>query len=449
MKRAWLAELFFLIVFAGCALHQSTGTAGAPAMLPPSASGPGSKIQHVVIIVQENRSVDNLFHGLPGADTADFGYNSFGKKVTLQAIPLTAPYDISHQHSSYTTEYANGQLNGFNLADSHCEHGHKCPPPDVRAYTYVSQSDVQAYFTLAEEYTFADRMFQTNQGPSFPAHQYIISGTSTISPGSDYRAAENPKAPNGAFTGGCDSPVGSLVALIDTAGNENRQVYPCFDRPTLSDLLEDKGLTWSYYQTHGGPGLWNAFDAIQHIRDGPGYRKHVFSPPDTVIDDINAGRMASVVWVTPKLADSDHPGNNGTGPFWVSWVVNTIGQSQFWNNTAIFLLWDDWGGWYDHVKPPQYNSYELGFRVPLVVISPYAKVGYVSHKRHEFGSILKFVEKTFGLGSLGTTDVRADDLMDCFDFSRAPRAFKVIHTRLDGSYFRHRRVPDLNPDDDF
>jgi phospholipase C len=449
MKRARLAELFLLIALPGCALHQQAGTAAAPPLLPASPSGPSSKIQHVVIIVQENRSVDNLFHGLPGANTANYGYNSLGQQVTLQPVPLAARYDISHEHSAFLTEYADGKLNGFNLAKSRCPRPYKCPPPGLRAYAYVPQSDVQPYFSLAEQYAFADRLFQTNQGPSFPAHQYIVSGTSTISPGSQLRASENPKTPSGRFTGGCNSPPGSLVTLIDENGNENRQAYPCFDRPALSDLIEAQSLTWSYYQTHGGPGLWNAYDAIMHVRDGGGYRKHVIAPPEQVISDITGGHLADVVWVTPKLAYSDHPGNNGSGPSWVAWVVNTIGKSPYWNNTAIFITWDDWGGWYEHVKPPQYNSYELGFRVPLIVVSPYAKTAYVSHKRHEFGSILKFVEETFGLGSLGSTDVRSDDLMDCFDFSRAPRPFKTIRAPLHGDYFLHRSLPDQNPDDDF
>jgi len=421
----------------------------APPTLPASAKGgPSSKIQHVVIIFQENRSVDNLFHGLPGADTASYGLNSKGEEDQLQPIPLTEKYDISHQHSAFLTEYAHGQLDGFDLVESRCARRTKCPPANVRAYAYVPQSEVQQYFTLAEQYAFADRMFQTNQGPSFPAHQYIVSGTSTVSNGSSLRAAENPKTPGGKFTGGCDSPPGSLVTLIDPSGNENQQVYPCLDRTTLADLLVAKGLSWSYYESHGGPGLWNAFDAISHVRDGGGYRKYVFWPPAAVLNDISAGRLADVAWVTPVLADSDHPGNNGTGPAWVSEVVNAIGKSSYWKSTAIFVTWDDWGGWYDHVKPQQYNSYELGFRVPLIVISPYAKTGYVSHKQHEFGSILKFVEETFGLGSLGTTDQRADDLSDCFNFSQAPRAFRAIRTHLSGDYFLHLTA-DQSPDDDF
>jgi phospholipase C len=449
MKRAPLAELILIIALAGCSLHQQAGSGAAPAVLPAAATGPSSKIQHIVIIFQENRSVDNLFHGLPGADTASYGYNSLGQRVTLQPIPLTERYDVSHQHNSFVTEYANGALNGFNLAKSRCSKQQQCPPKGVRAYAYVPQTEVQPYFSLAEQYAFADRMFQTNQGPSFPAHQYIVSGTSTVSPGSPWRASENPKTPQGKFTGGCDSPPGSRGALIDANGNETHQVFPCFDRPALSDLLEAKSLTWSYYQEKGGAGLWNAFDAILHIRNGSGYRKHVIAPPEKVIADINGSRLASVTWVTPTLLDSDHPGNNGSGPSWVAWVVNTIGKSSYWNNTAIFITWDDWGGWYEHVKPPQYNSYELGFRVPLIVVSPYAKTAYVSHKRHEFGSILKFAEETFGLGSLGTTDARADDLMDCFNFSRAPRPFKTIQAPLHGDYFLHRHLAEQNPDDDF
>jgi phospholipase C len=128
-------------------------------------------------------------------------------------------------------------------------------------------------------------------------------------------------------------------------------------------------------------------------------------------------------------------------------VVNAIGNSQYWNDTAIFITLDDWGGWYDHVKPPQYNAYELGFRVPLIVVSPYARPGYVSHVQHEFGSILKFIEGTFALGSLGYTDARADDLSDCFDFTQAPLTFRTIASKRRASYFQ-RLPPDGRPIDD-
>jgi phospholipase C len=400
------------------------------------AVGAASKIQHVVIIFQENRSTDDLFNGLPGADTVSWGWNSHGKKVALIPVPLTSPYDVSHEHSAYTIEHANGKLNGFDEVFSVCDVGEHCPPRARRAYGYVPHGDVAPYFDMAQRYTFADRMFQTNEGPSFPAHQYIISGTSTVSNGSQLRAASNPFTPGGLFTGGCDSPPGSFVYLIDASGNEEQTAYPCFDRLTLMDLLDRKSRSWRYYEYHVGPGLWQAPDAIAHLRYSKSYASHVVAPPKTVLTDIAQGRLADVVWVTPTAKASDHAGvTDGTGPSWVASVVNAIGESRYWNSTAIFVTWDDWGGWYDHVPPPQYNSYELGFRVPLIVISPYAKQRYVSHTQYEFGSILKFVEETFGLGSLQTTDVRANDLSDCFDFDAAPTRFTPIPAPRSKSYF--------------
>jgi hypothetical protein len=267
------------------------------------------------------------------------------------------------------------------------------------------------------------------------------------------RAAENPQNSSPAeHKGGCDSPAGTTVALIDQYGNENQTMFPCFDRPALTDLLEGASppLTWRYYQWETGAGLWSAFDAIKHIRYSPQYASDVILPPSQVLTDITDGQLANVVWVTPTADESDHSGhNNGTGPAWVASIVNTIGQSQYWDSTAIFVVWDDWGGWYDHVAPTIYNSYELGFRVPLIVISPYAKNGYVSHVQHEFGSILKFTEETFGLGSLGTTDMRADDLSDCFNFNQKPRKYSVVRAEYAAAYFKHQPVDPRNPDDDY
>ncbi len=407
-------------------------------------------IKHVVIIVQENRTPDNLFNGLPGADTVRYGENSRGKRIKLQPEPLTAPYDISHRHSAFTVEYASGNLNGFNLVKSHCNERRDCPVKILRAYAYVPHAEVKPYFTMAQEYAFADRMFETNQGPSFPAHQYLLSGTSTISNRSAWRASENPKDPSGKFTGGCDSPPGSLGSLINLKGNESRQKFPCFDRVALTDLLDAKFLTWHYYQAYPRAGLWHAPDAIRHIRYGANFKLDVVAPSSEIFADIAERRLASVVWLTPTVDASDHGGqNDGTGPAWVGSVVDAIGESPYWKSTVIFVVWDDWGGWYDHVRPPIYNSYELGFRVPLIAIGPYARKGYVSHRQHEFGSILKFVESAFHLGSLGTTDVRADDLSDCFDFAQTPRAFKPIETDPDRDYFLRQTPSAADPDDDF
>jgi phospholipase C len=401
-----------------------------------AAAAPSSKIHHVVIIFQENRTTDNLFSGLPGADTKRVGLDSHNERVKLAPISIAAPYDVSHEHGAFLIERANGKLNGWDLVHSNCSRLGGCPPRNRRAYGYVPRAEVEPYFTMAQRYTFADRMFQTNEGPSFPAHQYIVSGTSTISDGSQLRAASNAFAPLGGFTGGCDARPGSYVYLIDAAGNENQAAFPCFNRTALMDLLDKKGVSWTYYQQHPGAGLWEAPDAIYHIRHSKEFATDVVDPPDRILKDVAAGKLARVVWLTPTSKESDHAGvTNGTGPSWVASVVNAIGKSRYWNDTAIFVTWDDWGGWYDHVPPPSYNSYELGFRVPLIAISPYAKAHYVSHVQYEFGSILKFVEETFGLPSLDTTDVRADDLSDCFDFNSAPRKFVPIPAPLSARYF--------------
>jgi phospholipase C len=442
-----------MTALAGCG---QASTVGAPAsdralsdvrVLPNQAS---SKIQHVVIIFQENRTPDNLFNGLPGADTVRSGQNSHGDTVKLKPELLTAPFGVDHKHRAFKAEYANGKMNGFDRAQSICKPHATCPPKDIRAYSYVPRNEVKPYFTLAMHYTFADRMFQTNEGPSFPAHQYILSGTSTIENGSAIRASENAFSPSRKFTGGCDSPPGSHVTLIDAAGDEDQHMYPCFDRLSLIQLIDAKSLTWHYYQEHLGPGLWSGPDAISAVRNSPEFSTDVVAPPSQVLTDIAHGQLANVVWVTPTAKASDHAGNtDGSGPSWVASVVDAIGKSQYWKDTAIFVTWDDWGGWYDHVPPPQYNSYELGFRVPLIVISPYAKNGYVSHVPHEFGSILKFTEEMFGLGSLGTTDVRSDDLSDCFNFSRAPSRFVPISAPLDANYFLRQPTSTEDPDDDF
>ncbi len=151
--------------------------------------------------------------------------------------------------------------------------------------------------------------------------------------------------------------------------------------------------------------------------------------------------------MTPTAGESDHAGiSTDAGPAWVASIVNALGQTPYWTSTAVFVVWDDWGGWYDHAAPHQFNYYELGFRVPLIAISPYARPGYVSHVQHEFGSLLKFIEKTYGLPSLGFTDLRADDLGDMFDYEQLPLTFRPIPSpTVPPSVADDRR----NPDDDF
>jgi phospholipase C len=405
-------------------------------------SGSGSPIQHVVIIVQENRSVDNLFQFLPGANTQSWGYNSKGQKISLRAVSMTAPFDLNHEHQDFLTQYANGAMDGWNLVGCDGECVHSTP------FAYVPQNQVQPYYAMAEQYAFADHMFQTNEGPTFPAHQYLVSGTSTISQGSQYVVDNNPGNLSLSKNGGCQSAPSSTVESIDIdTGAAGPSVYPCFERQTLMDLITaaSPSYTWRYYQELRGPGLKHAPDAIEEIFKNPFYHEYVKWPSSEILNTIKLGKLPTVAWVTPSKAASDHPeDNNGTGPAWVASIVNGIGESQYWDNTTIFILWDDWGGWFDHVKPHIYNANELGFRVPLIVISAYTPKGYISTKQHEFGSILKYTEQNFGLGSLGTTDRRADNLSDCFNYKMAPRQFVPIDTTKTASYFIHLK-PETTP----
>jgi len=301
---------------------------------------------------------------------------------------------------------------------------------------------------VARRCVLADRVFQTNEGPSFPAHQYLLAGTSVLVGGGLWYVAENAHTQEG--VPGCEAPSDAWVQLIEIeTGDEGRTAYPCLEHAALTDLVDKAGLSWRYYEVRTQSHLWDAPGAIRHIHDSPEYARDVIAPPSKFFDDLASGSLAAVTWITPTAAASDHAGiNDGTGPSWVASIVNAIGKSPYWDSTAIFITWDDWGGWFDHVTPPKYNAYELGFRVPLIVVSPYAKRGYVSHVEHEFGSILRFTEEALNLGSLGYTDARSDDLSDCFDFHGPPQPFAAIDAPLNAEYFESRRPDHRVPDND-
>jgi phospholipase C len=473
-----LATGGILVNLDGCGGGSNSSTTPPP---------PPGKIQHVVVIFQENRTPDNLFQDPvlyqqrnPPADILQSGMNSLGKTIPLTPIDLGTTganpqnYDLSHSHTAFVSMYDGGKMDGANLIG--CSPAANCPPnahPNPQ-FMYVNPSDVQPYFALAEQYTFADRMFQTNQGPSMPAHQFIISGTSAPSTGSNLFASENPNNPTkGSPDAGCDAPAGYTVTLIDPTGNEksNAPIYPCFEHQTLTDLLEAHGNSWRYYTSSGyaggtGLGLWVGPEAIQHIClplnasgacNGSDWTNHVVLDQTQILTDIPNHQLPDVSWVIPSGQASDHAGpNDGSGPSWVASVVNAIGDSSYWANTAIFITWDDWGGWYDHVPPPQVLAncaqfgcgYIYGFRVPLIVVSPYAKAQYISKTQHDFGSILKFIETTFSLPSLGYADAAADDFSDCFDFNQTPLQFHTIAAPLNAQYFLNDKTPPTDPDDD-
>jgi phospholipase C len=441
---------------------------------------PSQKIQHVVIIFQENRTPDNLFQDpvliKKGADIGNTGLTSTGATIPLTPISLATDYDLDHAHKAFVAMYDGGKMDGADHIDIHCIHKEADCPSPTAWFRYVNPSEAAPYFQMAETYAFGDRMFQTNQGPSFPAHQLIISGTSAPTapgqPNSNFFVAEN--MTYGANSGtdinaGCIAYPTTTAAWIDPNGleiNSSPAQFPCYEHPTLTDELNAKGISWRYYASGAG-SIWVGPNAIRHMCvpdptgtmcTGSDWVSSVVVDQNQVLTDISSGQLATVSWVTPDGQESDHAGvNDGSGPSWVASIVNAIGLSPYWSDTAIIVTWDDWGGWYDHVPPPAIlNSYEYGFRVPLIVISPYAKPGFISHTVYDFGSILKFVESTFGLSTVapGASPAYDDastamgDLSDCFDYNQAPLTFHTITAPLDAAHFLHDKAVPLDPDDD-
>ena len=455
--------------------------------------------RHVIVIFQENRTPDNLFHGLlnwPGInpahyDLASWGVNSKGNLIPLGPVPLGIGYDLSHAHSAFVSMYDDGKMDGADKIA--CSGTCTIANPQFK-YVDNSQHVLDPYFTLAAEYGWANAMFQTNQGPSYPAHQFIFGGTSAPSEPDDRIGvfiSENPGAPKGApynagSDTGCLAPLNEWNWLIDAAGVETKLTNNplgtlCFSRDTMATLLERSGLSWKYYApaatnpggANPGGSIWNAPNSIRGICEpnqsytqclGRGWATNVDLKPSDVLTDIRACHLANVSWVIPDGRNSDHAGNPATtgGPSWVASIVNEIGTDTtceggagYWSDTAIVVTWDDWGGWYDHVAPtilsgPQ-GDYQYGFRVPLLVASAYTPKAYVNNIRHDFGSILKFIEATFGIpqGSLGFADERATgDLSGFFNFEQTPREFQVIKAPLNGDFFIKDTRPPEPPDND-
>jgi len=421
--------------------------AGLPVVSPLQRPLSTSKIQHVVIVVQENRSLNNLFYGFPGAKTSKYGYDSYGHRIKIKPVVLETNWDLDHSSNTFFANCdgsgsipgTNCKMDGFNLEPVGCGGSQPCPIKHPQ-YAYVPYSETKPYFDIAKQYVLADEMCASNfDGSSFISHQYIISGQSLSAV--DY--------PPGAW--GCPGGQGDMIGEV---GPQRQIPYGhevvCWDPTTLGDELDSAGVSWAYYATSyaGLPGLWSAYQAIDHIYNGAEWSKDVINPPSQFIKDVKKGRLRSVTWVTPTCADSDHAGcDSKNGPSWVASLVNAVGESKYWKTTAMFIFWDDYGGWYDP-QPPAYVDYDgLGIRIPMLVVSPYAKQGRVSHVHYEHGSILKFVEDVFGLARLSPSDTRAKSpAKDCFDFNQPPRKFKKIASPLGFEYFLHE-PPDLRPPD--
>jgi hypothetical protein len=294
---------------------------------------------------------------------------------------------------------------------------------DYESMSQYIESDIPNYFAYARAYTLSDQMFSSLQGPSFPNHLYTIAATSG-------GVISNPVG-NEQFTAwGCDSPSDATVQVLDNQGRKS-PTFPCFEFQTIGDTLSSAGIDWkSYSPSQNTSGyVWSAYDAIGHIRNTSQWTQHVVPQTQFVTDALN-GNLPAVSWVTPDFAASEHPPASACGgENWTVQQINSVMQGADWDSTVIFVAWDDFGGFYDHYPPPSADQYGFGPRVPLLVISPFAKPGYISHTQFEFSSILAFIEERFGLPTLAARDAAANDMDDIFDYLHPPTPPLELATR--------------------
>ncbi len=473
-----IATLVVAVTLAACG-----GSSGLPAQSflgDPMAQNANvtSPISHVIIVIQENRSFDNLFDCFKGTDCVKRGkekvkqgstyVDQWVKLAEQDLVPTSKNNDIGHCYFSFTTAYDSGKMDGFNL-----EPNGACPRKPTSAYTptgtfpyqYINPAEISPYWDMAQQYVLADRMFQTQGSGSFTAHQDLIRGGTVVDSSGDSMI----DTPDG-DPWGCDSKNPYIKTDLITPGLKwelDTGPPPCSKDfqigsaayKTLGDLLDAQQIGWRYYSpcysgspeaackgkcdvncTDGPGALLNAFDVIYRVRNGPEWGTNVSMPQTNILTDIQNNQLQAVSWVIPSQADSDHPGDTvDHGPQWVASIVNAIGESSYWSSSAIIVLWDDWGGMYDHVAPPGQRDKQggAGFRVPMIVISPYVAQGKVYHTKYGFGSIIKYVEQNWKLGSLGTTDATSQSILNMFDYGQTPRQFTSIPSSLSIDHFKH------------
>jgi phospholipase C len=371
-------------------------------------------IKHVIFIVKENRSFDHLFGRFPGANGTTTGEDN-GKRVPLVRGSYVIPQDVPHAYSDAVIDWNKGAMDGFRH--------HVAGQDSDAAYTQMHPDQIPNYWRWAKDFVLGDNFFASVMGSSFPNRLFTIAADSAGT--RDGPSARLPRPPGQAKSWGCDAPKGETVKVIDPEGEEMEE-YPCFDIQTEGDLLTNAGIPWaSYTATHTQNGyIWSAYNSIRHIRNTDQWEEHI-RPVDDVVDDIARDRLPSVTWIAPRFEDSDHPKFKTSlcqGENWTTQVVNAVMNSPMWKDTAVFISWDEWGGFYDHVPPQQIDKFGLGFRVPLMVISPYAMRGKIDHHWGEFSSVLRFVEENWGLSNLTKRDAGASDLSYDFDFEQRPLA---------------------------
>jgi phospholipase C len=377
------------------------------------------QIQHIVFIIKENRSFNNYFGTFPGATGATSGPVSNGQTITLNHTPDRVR-DLGHGWNDANTAINGGKMNQFDLVQYGNING------DYMSMSQLYQSDIPNYWSYAQTYTLSDQTFSSLHGGSFPNHMYTIAAD-------NFEATANPSNPGHPQFGfwGCDAPTGSTVTLTNTSGKTS-SVFPCFDNQTLGDLLIAAGVSWKYYApVENSAGYeWNAMDAINHIRNTSLWSSNVVKYSQFATDATN-GNLPAVSWLVPYTGVSEHPpASSCGGENWTVDQLNAIMQGPDWSTTAVFITWDDFGGFYDPVAPQNPDYYGYGPRVPMLIISPYSNPGAVVHTPYEFSSVLKFIETRFNLSSLTLRDADASDMTDSFNFTQTPLPALILTDRI-------------------
>ncbi len=377
-----------------------------------------SAIQHVVIIVKQNHSFDSYFATYPGADGVSAWPVSTGQTLVFPHGSDSPRAEVANSRDAYLGAIDGGKMDRFDIIPSGNING------EYNAYGQLLQADMPNYWNYAGNFVLADRMFSSQVTAGFANQLVYIAGTAG-------GVVDNPAktSPGLPPKWGCDSDPGGVVPVMDANGVVTK-VYPCFDFTTIADRLMAAGLTWRFYGPLPGQidSEWSAFDAISHIRNTSLWSNVVSG--DQFVTDAAAGNLPTVTWVIASKG-SEHPVASAcVGENWTVQQINAIMQGPLWNSTAILVTWDDPGAFFDHVAPPAGpEPFTLGERVPLLIISPYAKAGYISHTQYDMTSTLKLMETLFNLPPLTARDAAANNMLDGFDFTQAPRSPLVLSTR--------------------
>ncbi len=384
-------------------------------------------IKHVVVIVKENHTFDNYFGTFPGAEGTTQCQTSQGMIPAPQA-PDSTPRDLCHEHACALTDWNGGKLDGWLNVSGASQSG------DNLFCAQYGEASIPNYWAYAKKYALADHFFANVLGPSFPGHTFVLAAQAGW-------ATDNPAGSGLIVYWGCDESSTDTMPVLDQATCTTKNVFPCLNIPSVPDLLPGS-VDWKFYGTNFYvlPEIWSMFDAIKEVRSGPMW-SHIVNA-STFDSDIDNGQLPAVSWLVDQDLDDEHPKVGGVcaGESWTVGHINKLMQSPYWKDSVIFFTMDDFGGWYDHVPPPrQYGCdktqpYGLGFRLPLIILSPYVKPGVYKNVAEQ-ASIVKFILEAFGapryLADIdpAAQDKQANDLMDAFDFTQAPLDPLVLQPR--------------------